>query len=220
MAMLSPSVYSAKYFQNSYRVAPGQIPRSCSGGFTLIELLVVIAIIGVLMALLFPAVQGAMESARRAKAKNDVVQLAVAVKGYQTEYGRLPTSNTSQSDIEEASDGWFQSNNDQIMRVLTGENYQGLNPRKIVFMEVRPAKGTPPKDGLGEDMKFYDPWGTPYAFKMDTSYNNSLEYYGVNSENNFRTTVIAISFGKNKIQQDPGKPSDDNGRVDDVVSFQ
>lgn len=218
--MLSPCAAAEPIFQLSVFNKSGGIRRGRGAGFTLIELLVVMAIIGVLMALLFPAVQGAMESARRAKAKNDVVQLAMAVKGYQTEYGRLPTSNTSRSDVEEASDGWFQSNNDQIMRVLTGENYQGLNPRKIVFLEARPAKGTPPKDGLGEDLKFYDPWGTPYALKMDTSYNNSLEYYGVNSENNFRTTVIAISFGKNKIQQDPGKTSYPNGKVDDVVSFQ
>lgn len=172
------------------------------------------------MGLLFPAVQGAMESARRAKAKNDVVQLALAVKAYQTEYGKLPSKRVSSSDIDEASHGWFQNNNDEVMRVLVGENYDGLNPRKIVFMEARPAKGDPPKDGLGEDMKFYDPWGTPYALKMDTSYNNSLEYYGVNQENNFRTSVIAISFGKNKAQQDPGKANDDKGKVDDVVSFQ
>ncbi len=201
-----------------------RLSLGCAGcrfrAFTLIELLVVIAIIAVLIGLLFPAVQGAMESARRAKAKNDVVMLAMAVKAYQTEYGRLPTKKVSRSDIEEASDGWFQNNNDQIMRVLMGENFQDLNPRKIVFFEGRPAKGTPPKDGVGEDMKFYDPWGTPYALKMDTSYNNSLEYYGVNQENNFRTTVIAISFGKNKKQQDPGKATDSNGRVDDLVSFQ
>ncbi|MEI8312777.1 MAG: type II secretion system protein [Verrucomicrobiota bacterium] len=59
-------------------------------GFTLIELLVVIAIIGILMALLFPAFTGVMEAARRAKAKNDLVQLAIAIKAYQTEYGKLP----------------------------------------------------------------------------------------------------------------------------------
>jgi prepilin-type N-terminal cleavage/methylation domain-containing protein len=44
--------------------------------FTLIELLVVIAILGILMALLFPAVDGALEGARRAQASNDVTQIA------------------------------------------------------------------------------------------------------------------------------------------------
>ncbi len=190
--------------------------------FTLIELLVVIAIIGILMALLFPVVGGALEAARRAKAKNDVVQLAIAVKAYQTEYGKLPTQVVSFDDGPEAGQGWFQGNNDEILRVLTGENFDNLNPRKIVFLEVRPAKGSAatPKDGLSADGKFYDPWGTPYAIKLDTSYNNALEYYGVNYENNFRTTVISVSFGKNKIQQDPGKSTDKGERVDDVVSFQ
>ncbi len=195
--------------------------RPRSEGFTLIELLIVIAIIGILMALLFPAVGGVMETAKKTKAKNDVVQLAIAVKAYQTEYGKLPTTVVSSDDGTEAAGGWFQSNNDELIRVLTGENYDSLNPRKIVFLEARAAKGgATPKDGIGADNKFYDPWGTPYAIKLDTSYNNALEYYGVNYENNFRTTVIAVSFGKNKIQQDPGKTTDKNEKVDDVVSFQ
>ncbi|MFM8981956.1 MAG: type II secretion system protein, partial [Spartobacteria bacterium] len=56
-------------------------------GFTLIELLVVISIIAVLAALAFPAVNGAMDSARKARAKSDVAQIATAVVAYETEYG-------------------------------------------------------------------------------------------------------------------------------------
>ena len=197
--------------------------------FTLIELLVVIAIIGILMSLLFPAVNGAINAAKKAKAKNDVVQLAIAVKAYETEYGKLPTAAVSADDGAEATDGWFQGPqtgshyNSEIVRVLTGEDYNGLNPRKIVFLEGRTAKGTTdkPKDGIAADGIFYDPWGTPYAIKMDTSYNNSLEYYDTNQKNNFRTTVITISFGPNTIQQDTSKTVDASGkRVDDIVSFQ
>jgi prepilin-type N-terminal cleavage/methylation domain-containing protein len=198
--------------------------RKSSTAFTLIELLIVIAILGVLMALLFPAALGAIESARRAKAKNDLVQICVAVKAYQTEYGRNPVNSYGG---DEANEGWFQGPatggqyNSQIIKVLQGDNSSGLNPRQIVFFEGRTAKSDDsPKDGIGKDGIFYDPWGTPYAIKIDTEYDNLVEYYGQGSQENLRTTVIAISFGKNKIQQDPNKSSDKGQRVDDLVSYQ
>ena len=59
--------------------------------FTLVELLVVIAIIGVLIALLLPAVQAARESARRAQCANQMVQLTIAVLNYEMSHGAYPT---------------------------------------------------------------------------------------------------------------------------------
>jgi prepilin-type N-terminal cleavage/methylation domain-containing protein len=156
---------STRAISASLRFRPGRE----AAAFTLIELLIVIAIIAVLAGLGFGAVQGALGSAKRAQARNDVSQVAAAVKAYTLEYGRLP---------EEGNE----------IAALVGDN-----PKKIVFLEPRMAAGKPPKGGLsGEEL--LDPWGKPYKIFLDDDYDNKVSYLG----EDFLTTVVVESQGDKK----------------------
>jgi len=130
------------------------VTRRRPAAFTLVELLVVIAIIITLAGLGFAGLQGAMESSRKAQARNDVTQVAAAVKAYQLEYGRMP------------EDG-------NVIAQLTGEN-----PKDIVFLELKAAKGSPPKGGIS-DGQLLDPWGQEYTIMLDDDYDNKMDHNGV-----------------------------------------
>jgi type II secretion system protein G len=138
---------------NSLRSTPNRLalvsmPRSQNSilrrrdAFTLIELLIVIAIIAILAGIAFPAMQGALDSAKRGQARNDASQIASAIKAYRLEFGRLPAAGSE-------------------IAAITGDN-----PKKIIFLEAKQAKGG--KNGISGGTML-DPWGQPYTIKTDES---------------------------------------------------
>ncbi len=132
--------------------------------FTLVELLVVIAIIGVLVALLLPAVQAAREAARRIQCQNNLKQIGLALQNYHDTNGRLPAGEFW-APLRDDAGGWIYwshwSCNMKLLPFMEGGNLyemadfdkpalQGSNPalmqdaiREPVPMFLCPSNSNP-----------------------------------------------------------------------------
>jgi prepilin-type N-terminal cleavage/methylation domain-containing protein len=192
----------------------------CRRAFTLLELLVVIAIIAILLGLVFPVFQGVQERAKKVQAKNDLTQIVTAVNAFYTEYGRYPTSATTDA---MATYGAGSSSSKAVFDELRSTGSATINTRQIVFISPgEDSTQTSPKGKIGSDGQFHDPWGFAYSIRIDADYDNQVANpYNADTgagPANIRQGVITWSVGKDTKLGNNG----DNRftRSDDVISWQ
>ncbi|MCC9607809.1 DUF1559 domain-containing protein [Blastopirellula sp. JC732] len=152
-----------------------------SSGFTLVELLVVIAIIGVLIALLLPAVQQAREAARRMQCTNNLKQLGLAFHNYHDTYGKLPPMYIQIVPAVPDNKGHWAWSVFLLPFIEQTTTYDALSPNtltpsqsmvanKTVFQNVNNSFRCPSAPGPD----FHDPALDPgYAIEPDNSTTNT-----------------------------------------------
>lgn len=107
-------------------------------GFTLVELLVVIAIIGILVALLLPAVQAAREAARRSQCINNLKQIGIALQNYHNSNRSFPIGWL----VKGRPDGYFANANTKLLPYFEETSLHNIYRQDIVWYDQAPEVGS------------------------------------------------------------------------------
>jgi prepilin-type N-terminal cleavage/methylation domain-containing protein len=154
-------------------------------GFTLLELLVVTGIIGILLAILMPAITSAFKKAVIGKARTEMAGIAAAIKAYYAEYGVMPTP-TSNGQPDKTFMGKWGTGTNPLQSLLVFDILRGINttnnPKRIVFLDV-PVNSMQGTSTISNHVDTYtanegyylDPWKNPYMIVMDTDFNGQID---------------------------------------------
>lgn len=131
---------------STMRTPPGQQPA----GFTIVELLVVIASIGILLALLLPAVQKTRAAARLTACRNNLRQLGLAVHQFESSYGAFPAGKSRRSAADPHDElSWMR----QILPYVEQSALWQLSERALAF--ERSPYINPPHEPLGKAIQIF-----------------------------------------------------------------
>ena len=241
-------------------------------GFTLVELLVVIAIIGILAGLLLPVFSKVTVKAQIRQAQMEMSQLNMAIHSYETDNNQPPCGVNEKNAAANAPGGpedytygadllqlngvtlppFYNSapphNNSDVMAILLAKNQypnanNARNPQGTPYFNPKMV-GDTSSPGVGTDLVYRDPWGTPYIITLDFNFDNKTRdvFYrlqtisqasgvtGFNGLNNAtdpggagdhfdcNSTVMIWSFGPDK-KIDPAANANSSFNKDNVLSW-
>ncbi len=166
--------------------------------FTLVELLVVIAIIGILIALLLPAVQAAREAARRIQCTNHMKQVGVALHNHENDKKRFPSSMMGYSPLPRKGGGdksWTaHTAQSQLLPYLEETAvYEGID---FSNRWIHPANGTPTAK----------PVVPVYTCPSDNSLGRVYQTFGFGSTFEHSRSNFVVCAGKLQVSPIPANP--------------
>jgi len=172
------------------------------GGFTLMELIATLGVILLISSLILVGVQIVRHRSQLMKTKVAVKSIERALIQYFYEYGEWPEgiSGYGMGDPEVNYTGI--EANERVMRMLNGENVDGLNSRGIQFLAA---------PGKSLTTGYLDPWGNPYKFMCDFDDNGVVHIYftSQNGEANLSGKGVGVwSRGADSSDEEPDQADD------------
>lgn len=168
----------------------GRALCSHSRAFTLVEMLVVIAIVGVLIALLLPAVQSAREAARRSECQNNLKQIGLAFHNYLDTRGKLPALSMYENPGAPSgapARGWaidilaFLEQEPVRKNYRVGEPYDSANNRAVIANVIRVFQ-CPSSPILNRTVQLYGRDGVSLGVGVVGGATDYFPHYSISSE--------------------------------------